>query len=402
MELGVERIRVLLARLDDPQREFRAIHVVGTNGKSSATRFICAALAAHDLRAGAYLSPHITGWNERVLIAPSGGVAAPVDPAAFLLAVRRAEAAAREVDSERGGACTQFEVLTAAAFLVFAAQGVEVAAIEAGLGGRLDATNVLDASVVALTSIALDHIQQLGPSREDAAREKLAVLVPGAVLVAGGMDSVIRPTVERIAGQREASTTLLLEPGAEWEELPELASRGVFQRANATVALEAVAALLGDAFDEQRALAAVVRVVVPGRLELVGCDPLVLRDAAHNPAGAQALAAELPATLGDRRPVVGVLALLADKDVDGVLAALSPSFDAVVATATPSDRALSADQLLVACAARGLFGEAVANPVLALERARVLAGPGGAVVVAGSLTLLGALAGVTSVDSICP
>ena len=392
VELGLERIQALLARLDHPERSFRAIHVVGTNGKSSTTRFACAAVAASGLSAGAYLSPHIAGWHERVLIAPAGGLPAPIGADAFLAAVQAAEAAAQAVDAERGGACTQFEVLTAAAFVALRDAGVEAAVVEAGLGGRLDATNVLDAPVVVLTGVQLEHTEHLGDTREAIAAEKLAVVAPGAVLIAGGMDDELEPVVQRLAAERGAARALLMGPNAFDDDLPDLAAAGSFQRGNATLALGAAAALLGESFDPRRAMAAVAKVQVPGRLEAIGRYPLVLRDAAHNPDGARTLARELPRALRGARPVVGVVALLADKDVDGVLAALAPVLDAVIATATASDRALSADRLVAAAEGHGLAAEAVAEPADALARARHRAGAGGAVVICGSLTLLEALA----------
>lgn len=391
MELGTERIRVLLARLGDPQTRFRAIHVVGTNGKSSTTRFACAALAGSGLRAGAYLSPHITGWHERVLVAEPLADPGPIAPEPFLAALEAAEEAARAVDAERGGATTQFELLTAAALLALAEAGVEAAVIEAGLGGRLDATNVLDAPVVVLTGIALDHTEHLGRTRELIAAEKLAVVTPGAVLIAGGMDDEIRPTVERIATERGAARAVLLGPGAFDQDLPDLAAAGTFQRGNATLALGAVAALVGERFDPVGALRGISRTTVPGRLEVVARYPLVIRDAAHNPDGARTLARDLPRAVGGCTPVVAVVALLADKDADGVLAALAPVVDRFVLTETASERALPAARLLELAAAQGLEAEVAPDPEQALARARHRAGGEGAVVICGSLTLLAAL-----------
>jgi len=392
MELGLERITAILEHLGNPQRSFHAIHVVGTNGKSSTTRFIAAALAAQGAKTGAYLSPHINGWNERVLIADPRRLPAPIDASAFADAIEVAEAAAAKVDAERGGACTQFEVLTAGAFVALRDAGVEVAAIEAGLGGRLDATNVLGAPVVVLTGVALEHTEHLGDTRELIAAEKLAVLRPGAVLVAGGMDDEIRPTVERLAAEHNVARALLVAPGQLDDELPDLVAAGSFQRGNAMLALGASAALVGEEFNARTAMEAISKVVVPGRLEVVARYPLVIRDAAHNPDGARVLAGELERAVRGAKPVIGVIALLADKDVDGVLAALAGSFDAVVATATDSDRALSADRLVAACAAHDIEAEVVPNPEDALTRARFRAGAAGAVVICGSLTLLEELA----------
>ena len=267
-----------------------------------------------------------------------------------------------------------------------------MAAIEAGLGGRLDATNVLGAPVVVLTGVALEHTEHLGDTRELIAAEKLAVLRPGAVLVAGGMDDEIRPTVERLAAEHNVARAMLVAPGMLDDELPDLVAAGSFQRGNATLALGAAAALVGEEFNARTAMEAVAKVVVPGRLEVVGRYPLVIRDAAHNPDGARVLAGELERALRGAKPVIGVLALLADKDVDGVLAALAGSFDAIVATATDSERALPADRLVAACAAHGIEAEVVPDPEAALTRARFRAGSTGAVVICGSLTLLEELA----------
>ncbi len=166
-EFGLDGMRSLLARLGDPQDAYPAVHVVGTNGKSTATRTIAALLRKEGLRAGAYTSPHVAGWHERF----------DCDEAGFDRAVARVRGAAQELGS------TQFEVLTAAALLEFAEQGVDVAVVEAGLGGRLDATNVVDAEVVLLTNVALEHTEVLGDTREEIAQEKLAVAHAARVVV---------------------------------------------------------------------------------------------------------------------------------------------------------------------------------------------------------------------------
>src|SRR5439155_9341302 len=238
-EFGLGRMRALLAELGDPERAFPAIHVVGTNGKSTATRRAAAFLEREGLSAGAYTSPHVAGWSERIQI---GGEDVDLDRA--LERVRGA--------SERLAA-TQFEVLTAAALAELAAARVDVAVVEAGLGGRLDATNVLGARVVALTNVALDHTDVLGETREEIAAEKLAVVKPGAVVVLGEPEwAPLVPANEvRVGGAREAAEAFLGRPVTQ------------------------------D-----------VEVSLPGRLEWRSPDEVW--DAAHNPAGLDWQAARLP------------------------------------------------------------------------------------------------------------
>ena len=344
-KLGLERMDALLERLDRPERSVRSIHVVGTNGKTTVTRTAEAYLLAEGIRAGAYTSPHVTGWAERIRV---DGREADVEAA-----VARIRPAAEEVGA------TQFEALTAAAYAEFAATGVEVAVVEAGLGGRLDATNVLAAPVVVLTNVGLEHTEHLGTTRETIAAEKLAVLPPGATLVTG------EPEWEATA----------LELGA---------ARVVVADDNDALAREAVAALLGRAIDTGPS------VRVPGRLEQVGSRPLELWDGAHNPAGVDFLLPRLPA----RDDWTLVLSILADKDVDAMLQRFARVGSRVVATSSGTSRALNAAEL--AEHARRFFHEveALQEPAAARDRGRELAGPDGAVLVSGSLTLIAALAAV--------
>jgi len=200
MRPGLARVEELLDRLDHPEREFRAIHVVGTNGKSSTTRYCAAILTAHGLRAGAYLSPHISGFTERALVDGQ-----PVGAEVFGAAVTRVRAAAALVPPELGPV-TQFEALTVAAFAAFAECGVEAAAVEAGLGGRLDATNVLRAPVVVLTNVELDHTDVLGTTREAILAEKVAV-VHGGELVCGRLDGLGSAGPARAAASSAATST---------------------------------------------------------------------------------------------------------------------------------------------------------------------------------------------------
>jgi dihydrofolate synthase / folylpolyglutamate synthase len=319
-EFGLGRMRALLTELGDPQRVYPAIHVVGTNGKSTATRRAAAFLLREALSTGAYTSPHVSGWSERIQV---DGEDADLERA--LERVR--------VPAERLGA-TQFEVLTAAALAEFAAAQVDVAVVEAGLGGRLDATNVLDARVVALTNIALDHTDVLGDTREKIAAEKLAVVSPEATVV---------------VGEREW-------PGLYAEDVGRAAAE----------------AFLGRKLDGN------VEISLPGRFDVIGEDVFA---GAHNPAGVEWLLERLP-----RRDYVVVASILADKDAEAMLRLLARAGRKLVATSSRSARALPADEL--AQAAKPFFDSVEVEPDP--ERAVDLAER--PVLVTGSLYLISDLA----------
>ena len=331
-EFGLGRMHALLTELGEPQRAYPAIHVVGTNGKSTATRRAAAFLAREGLAVGAYTSPHVSGWSERIQVDEED-----VD---FETAIARVRAAA-----ERIGA-TQFEILTAAALAEFAAAGVDIAVVEAGLGGRLDATNVLDASIVVLTNVSLDHTDVLGDTREQISKEKLAVVTPGATVVLG-------------------------EP--EWEELAREFGAAPIVHAD-DVGCAAAEAFL------RRELRGEVEASLPGRLEFSGDDVFA---GAHNPAGVEWLVARLP-----RDDYVICAAILADKNARSMVETLGHVGSSFVATQTETERTLAADEL--AYLAREFFAdvESVPDATTALDRARERARPGGGVLVTGSLYLL--------------
>jgi dihydrofolate synthase / folylpolyglutamate synthase len=311
-EFGLERMRTLLRALGDPQTQYPAVHVVGSKGKSTAARTIGALLESAGLRVGVYTSPHVSGWGERIHVA---GADADIERV-----LGRIRAQAEEVGA------TQFEALTAAAFAEFAAAGIEAAVVEAGLGGRLDATNVLDAKVVLLTNVSLEHTDVLGDTREEIAREKLAVAHLTSVVVLPNDKFAHHVPGRRvvIGGAREAAEAFLERP------LPEPPP-----------------------------------VRLAGRLERRGAE---IRDGAHTPEAVQWLLAQL-----DRRDYVVCASLLADKDADGVLARLAEAGPTLVATTSSNARALPADEL--ANRARMYFRhvEAVPDPHDALTRARELA-----------------------------
>ena len=383
MKLGLERITALLEELEAPQERLDAIHVVGTNGKSSTVRFAAAALSASGLRTGAYLSPHVIDWDERVQIDGR-----PIGPAAFTLALDRVQEAARAVERERGEGPTQFEALTAAAFFVLAEAGVEACVVEAGLGGRHDATRVVDARVVGLTNIGLDHQRVLGETREEILAEKLAVLERGAALCVGVVDDDLYAKAAALAAEAGARSERIAAGAGEGLPL-----RAGYLRDNAALALRLAELFLAPrALERERAVAALAAAVPPGRVELIGGSPPVLLDGAHNAEAVHALVAELDGVLGAARPRVGVVALQDDKPLAAMLGELATALDALVATTSGHSghaRALPAEELAAAAQAAG-FGDVTTepDPLTALRLARERAGAGGAVVVAGSLYLL--------------
>jgi dihydrofolate synthase / folylpolyglutamate synthase len=370
-----------------PQHRFASIHVVGTNGKSSVTRMTAALLEAHGLSAGACVSPHASRWSERVLL---GGE--EIDPARFAAAVERTAQAADTVNRglDEGDAVTQFELATAAAFVALAAADVQAAVVEAGLGGRLDATNTIPSRVTVLTSVGLDHTEWLGDTEEQIAAEKLAVLRDQSTLVVGRVSPAVAALAERVAGERGA--TLLVAPEDPGERV-RLHPAGRFQRRNFALAIAAAEAFLGD-LDPERVAEVAVGIVIPGRLERLAEGPAIFVDAAHNAEGAAALAESLP-EIAAGRPVVACLAMLGDKDAATTIAALASALDRAVCTELPAETlrvrgrpgaaSHPAGELVRACEAAGLAAEAERDFAAAVARGRELAGEaGGILLISGS------------------
>jgi dihydrofolate synthase/folylpolyglutamate synthase len=381
MRFGLDRMRRLMTALGHPQLQFDSIHVVGTNGKSSTTRMVAAILRQHALRAGAFLSPHLVSFGERIRIDDQD-----LDEVAFAAAIQRARHAAELVNRSLEGddRVTQFEALTAAAYSELAQRAVEVAVIEAGLGGRYDATNVIPSTVQVLTSVGLEHTRWLGPTITDIAGEKLDVVKPSGTLVLGwGMHPDAVAVAEAVAGERGARIVRApADPGVP------VGAAGVFQRRNFALAKAAAEAYLGELASGSVAAAA-AEVRIPGRLQPVDEAPLTLLDGAHNPDGMAALAESLPDVRGDRAPLVAVVSILDDKDAAAMLSRLLPLCDALIVTASHNPRALPPPTLQ--SLARQLHGpdtEVAHSPHAALRRARSLAGDEGVVIVTGSIYLV--------------
>lgn len=333
---GLDRMRVLLESLGSPQSGLPAIHVVGSNGKSTTTRMIETLLLANGVQAGAYVSPHVRSWAERIRTR-----GAEVELEAVLAAVRPA---AEQLDA------TQFEVLTAAALVAFREAQVDAAVIEAGLGGRHDATNVLDETrVVVLTNVSLEHTDVLGETREAIAAEKLAVIQPGCTVVLG------EPDWNPAARDAGAGDVIVAAGGPR------------------ALALAATRAFLGDDVDPEP----LEDVALPGRLERRAGE---VRDGAHNPDGVRWLVEHLP-----RDDYTVMASMLADKNVDEMLRGLSTLGRCFVASRSSNPRALPTAEL--AARARRWFEqvEAEDDPRAALALAHALGEP---VLVTGSLYLL--------------
>lgn len=323
MRFGLDRMRRLMTALDSPERRFDSIQIVGTNGKSSTTRMTAAILSAHGLHVGAYTSPHLLSYRERVLIEQH-----ELDPDAFAAAVARASHAAEQVNrtlSDEDDHITQFELLTAAAFQAMAAREVEIAVIEAGLGGRYDATSVIDAPIVVLSNVGLEHTRWLGPTVRDIAEEKLAVVRPGGTLVLGEWLAEETPEAMAVARRIAAERGARIVSVKEEPETTALAARGAFQRRNFALARAAATEYLSDPVhgrgfivDERAVCAAGETTVIPGRLQVVAERPLTVLDGAHNPAAVDALLRALPEVVGERR--IGlVMGVLEDKDATSML-----------------------------------------------------------------------------------
>jgi dihydrofolate synthase/folylpolyglutamate synthase len=408
MRFGLDRMRRMMTVLGSPQRRFRSVHVVGTNGKTSTTRMTAAILERHGLRTGAYLSPHLISYAERVQVAERD-----ISGSAFAAAVARAAWAAERVNHTlaEDDHVTQFELLTAAAFWVLAEREVEVAVIEAGLGGRYDATAVVESPVTVLTNVGLEHTRWLGPTVHDIATEKLAVVRAGGTLALGAdLHPEALAVARTVAGDAHARIVQVApEEFATWPTpsasatplaataAPASSTVPAFQRRNFALARVVATAYLADAgiaVREEAVREAALAVDVPGRMQIVADGPLTVLDGAHNPDAARALVESLPALLGGSQLAL-VMGVLEDKDAASMLAALLPLCTRAWFTAPPSARALSPAALQSLARQQG-FEQTVCepHPRRALEQAqawaRALPDPA-AVLATGSVYLVGDL-----------
>lgn len=390
MRLGLERMQALCAALGKPQERFASAHVVGTNGKSSTTEMAVRLLHSSGIRVGGCVSPHTEQWSERVLFG-----AGRIEPDRFAVALQRVSETITIVERnlDDGDRVSQFEAAVAASFLVLADAEVEVAVIEAGLGGRLDATNVIPSRLTALTSIGLDHTAILGSTTAEIAAEKLAVLRPSSRLLIGDLDDQVLALAEAAAAERECELRITepLAAAATPEHFPP------YLRRNAGMAVAIYRGLGGPELPAEAIRNTLGALRLPGRAELLDGEPPLILDAAHNAAGAAALAEALPG-LSDGRPVFGCFSVLAEKDHAAIAAAIAPKLAAAVCTAIdpppgrgrPGARAVDPKRLARDFKDAGLGEcEVVAEPERAVARTLDLAkAHGGVALLAGSHYLL--------------
>ncbi len=403
IKLGLDNVRTLLRALGDPQAGFAAVHVAGTNGKGSVCAMLASALRAHGLRVGLFTSPHLVEVRERIRI---GGQLISWRDFGRLLARVRETSDALLAAGKLAAHPTYFEVLTTLAFLHFAARKVDIAVLETGMGGRFDATNVINPLITVITSIAKDHQEHLGDTLAAIAFEKAGIIKPGVPVICAVERGPALAVIRRRAKELGAPFVPVFGPGSDFRAertarghrftfsfdgqrhslRPGL--RGAHQGRNAAAALVA-AILVGKrwrSLDRRLILQGIARVRWEGRLEAVGRRPLVLLDGAHNEEGALALAAYVQTLRG---PLTLVFAVMKDKAVRRVAEALFRPPRRVVLTSIPFARACRPEE--VAALARPFRRKIVLEPDLAqaLALARRGAGPKGTVLVAGSLYLVG-------------
>ncbi len=406
---SLDRIRVLCKKMGDPQTRYPAIHVTGTNGKTSTSRMITSILMANGRKTARYTSPHLQSVTERISVDGR-----PISQAEFANQMERIAPLVDRTNAETGDPLSYFEVSTALAFGYFAARKVDVAVMEVGMGGRWDATNLVDTEVSVITNVAMDHVVELGPALTDIAREKVGIIKPGKPVVCGVADLDILEIVEEACLEADAPLKLFgrdfellyqVTYGVQTErigqavgikgllrEYPELflPLLGEYQAVNSACAVAAAECYAGglrylSLTEVEKGLG---QVRSPGRLEVVSMNPLLMLDGAHNEDGARHLAQALRNDI-DYDKLILVLGILEDKDWKSILKLLVPLADTIILTRSGNDRAASVELL------RGEVARLGKRPILveevgeAVRAARTLAEVGDLVCITGSLYTVG-------------
>jgi len=401
-KLGLDRIGKLMKELGSPQKAYRTIHVVGTNGKTSTSLFISALLQSQGLTVGSYVSPHLLTLADRQAVN-----SVPPTDQQFCELVERIRPAVDKVDKSLRGRdrLTQFEVLTAAALLYFKEQECDVAVIEAGLGGRLDATAVISSEVQVLTSIGREHTELLGETLPEILMEKAAVIPTKGKVVAGALDEDIKALLSGHCHKNKSAChflgddfSVLADQRAESFDISGILGcytdvclkvLGAYQRANAALAVAAVELFNGAELDDDSVREALGSTAVPGRLEVISTQPLCIFDGSHNPPGMKETVSCLGQMLARRR-LIAVVSVLNDKEAAEMMRELTPICDIVFATQSTSPRSLAADELAAIIADLGKGPEVFidSDPRSAMMSAYRLATSNQVVLVTGSLALV--------------
>lgn len=406
VHLGLESITDVLELMGDPQENYPIVHIAGTNGKTSVARMVTFLAIAHGLTTGTFTSPHLERVEERVFINGQ-----PTTPDEFSQAVYDLSAFTSIYEERSGNQLSYFELTAALAFSWFADQAVDVGVIEVGLGGRLDATNAAHGAVSVLTSVGMDHTEYLGNTLADIAREKLAIVKPGTILIAGPLNEEITSLARSVCSERGVDLRMYgpdfrVEGSAQgvggwqldiegthglYEEIF-LPLHGRYQTINFAVAVAAVEALTNRRLDSEAVTEAAEVVTNPGRMEVMEINPPLVLDGAHNPEGAAALAEAISEEYPTTRWAL-VVATMEDKVAAEIIRPLADRLLAVVTTQVDSPRARSARDLgsMMESHVGDTPVTVVADPLEALSHARTLVGEGDGIIVAGSLYLVGAI-----------
>ncbi len=406
---GLDRIRILCGKLGDPQLDFPSIHITGTNGKTSTARMAASILEVGGKKVGRYTSPHMQKITERISI--NGRIIAEEDFAAFM---KRIVPAVEETDAETGDPLTYFEISTALAFLYFSRRKVEVGVVEVGLGGRWDATNLVDSRVQVVTGVSLDHVAELGGTLVEIAREKAGIIKEGSTVISAVGDPEALDLIADACEERDSDLKLLgrdfellynltygIDTGRigqalgikgllrEYPDLfiPLLGEHQAINSCCAVAACEAYAGSLAE-LSSTEVEAGLRRVKSPGRLEVVSLHPLVLLDGAHNPEGAGRLARVIRNDL-DYEKLILVIGILEDKDVKKILEILLPLASTVIVTQSSDERAMPARKLEQTIRRLGYDCVVVEKVGEAVRFARTLAAVTDMVCVTGSLYTVG-------------
>ncbi len=403
IQLGLKRIEALLKAMGNPEREFRSIHVTGTNGKGSTTALLASVLHAAGIRSGMYISPHLVDYPERMQL---GGQ--EISQADFAAAISHTKAAAEAIQADGIESPTEFEVLTAAAFYWFARQRAEMVVVEVGLGGLLDSTNVIVPEISLITNVTLEHTDRCGNTSAEIATHKAGIIKPGVPVVTGATGEALA-VIEAVAAEKhsacrvlnrdfcvsdsrsnEAELSFALTIGTAKPQTYHTKLLGRHQADNAALAICACQWLAEQEprLTPEAIQAGVAKATWPGRFEVFNASPLVILDGAHNPDGIRTLRQTLD-DVYPTRPIVFLFGVLADKDHAAMARILFRPIDRVVVVRPNSQRAADAADIAREIAAGKVEAIAAASIAAGLSQARSWAGPTGIVCVAGSLYMIG-------------